>query len=173
MTKKDVRDNVLRVNTEIRNPSVYDDIEIRVKKIVYTYPLDTDNGIPNGVNVDVIDLDGNERNINIMEEPEVVSNEGERLDELRNDVIIPVKDDVNRPSHYTYMDPTYEPIKVIEAWKLDYHLGNVTKYISRAGIKNPEKEIEDLEKARWYLDRKIYRLKDEKVYEVDQPYHMN
>ena len=36
-----------------------------------------------------------------------------------------------QPGHYNTVDPTYEPIKVIEAWGLDFSLGNVLKYISR------------------------------------------
>jgi hypothetical protein len=53
----------------------------------------------------------------------------------------------------------YEAIKVIEAWQLGFALGNAVKYISRAGKKDPRKEVEDLEKARWYLDRYIAQLK--------------
>ena len=65
---------------------------------------------------------------------------------------------VNNPLHYGGADNPYEAIKVIEAWGLDFHLGNTVKYISRAGIKNPEKELEDLKKAAWYLQRKIDNL---------------
>jgi Protein of unknwon function (DUF3310) len=61
-------------------------------------------------------------------------------------------DPVNTPRHYRSGD-TYETIKVIEAWELNFHLGNTVKYISRAGSKG--KYVEDLEKARWYLDREI------------------
>ena len=61
------------------------------------------------------------------------------------------------PSHYT--DGKIEVIEAIEAWKLNFHRGNAIKYIARAGKKNPEKEIEDLEKAVWYLKREIERLK--------------
>lgn len=64
---------------------------------------------------------------------------------------------INHPDHYGG-DNTYEAIKVIEAWDLDFHLGNVVKYISRAGKKDKAKEIEDLKKALWYLDRKIKTL---------------
>lgn len=60
-------------------------------------------------------------------------------------------DPVNHPSHYT--DGKYETIDFIEAWGLGFHLGNAAKYISRAGKKNPDKKIEDLEKAAWYLKR--------------------
>jgi len=65
---------------------------------------------------------------------------------------------VNNPLHYGGADNPYEAIKVIESWELDFHLGNTVKYISRAGIKNPEKELEDLKKAAWYLQRKIDNL---------------
>ena len=65
---------------------------------------------------------------------------------------------VNHPNHYGGNN-VYETIKVIEAWGLDFHLGNTVKYISRSGKKNPEKEIEDLEKAKWYLERKLEILK--------------
>lgn len=65
-------------------------------------------------------------------------------------------DPVHRPQHYKAGD-AYETIRVIEAWGLNYHLGNTVKYISRAGKKGDI--IEDLEKARWYLDREIERLK--------------
>lgn len=67
------------------------------------------------------------------------------------------RDNINHPSHYTEgRDPAYEPICVIEAWQLDFHLGNAVKYISRAGRKADE--IEDLKKAEWYLRRKIEGL---------------
>jgi len=65
---------------------------------------------------------------------------------------------VNNPLHYGGADNPYEAIKVIESWELDFHLGNTVKYISRAGIKNPEKELEDLKKAAWYLQRRIENL---------------
>lgn len=62
-------------------------------------------------------------------------------------------DEVNHPSHYT--SGGIETIDFIEAKELPYHLGNVIKYVSRAGKKNPSKTIEDLQKAKWYLDRYI------------------
>ena len=66
-------------------------------------------------------------------------------------------DSVNHPSHYTY--GKIEVIDYIEDKGLNYHRGNAVKYISRAGKKDPNKEIEDLEKAVWYLNREIERLK--------------
>jgi hypothetical protein len=62
-------------------------------------------------------------------------------------------DMVNHPEHYT--DGGIETIDFIEAKKLPYHLGNATKYISRAGKKNKDKTIEDLQKAIWYIERYI------------------
>jgi hypothetical protein len=64
---------------------------------------------------------------------------------------------VNNPKHYGG-NTTYEAIKVIEAWELNFHLGNVIKYISRAGKKDLTKTKEDLLKAKWYLDRYIGTL---------------
>ena len=66
---------------------------------------------------------------------------------------------VDHPDHYGGAANPYEAIKVIEAWDLGFCLGNTVKYISRAGRKDATKLIEDLEKARWYLDREIQRLK--------------
>jgi hypothetical protein len=67
---------------------------------------------------------------------------------------------VNHPSYYGGQDNTYEVIKVCEAWELDKdaYLFNVVKYVARAGKKIKEKEIEDLKKAAFYLDRKIKNL---------------
>ena len=70
-----------------------------------------------------------------------------------------MKDLVNHPSHYGGKDNIYEAIKVIEAWQLGFCLGNTIKYISRAGKKGDA--LQDLEKAKFYLDREINKLKDE------------
>jgi hypothetical protein len=64
------------------------------------------------------------------------------------------KDMVNSPAHYTHGG--IETIDFIEAKQLGYHLGNVVKYVSRAPHKG--RHIEDLKKARWYLDREIERV---------------
>ena len=66
---------------------------------------------------------------------------------------------VDHPDHYGG-DSTYETINVIEAWNLDFCLGNAVKYISRAGKKDKSKTIEDLQKAIWYLNRKIEQLEN-------------
>jgi hypothetical protein len=66
------------------------------------------------------------------------------------------KEKINHPAHYGG-DTVYETIKVIEAWGLNFHLGNCVKYISRAGKKGKSKKLinEDLSKALWYLKRYI------------------
>jgi len=66
---------------------------------------------------------------------------------------------VNHPSHYN--QGKYEVIAVIEDWDLNFSLGNAVKYIARAGHKDKNKTIEDLEKSAWYVNREIERLKNE------------
>lgn len=66
-------------------------------------------------------------------------------------------DNVSHPSHYT-AGRKYEPRLVIEDWGLGFYLGNVVKYISRAGRKGDA--VEDLKKARQYLDWEIEKLEN-------------
>lgn len=68
-----------------------------------------------------------------------------------------MKNTVEHPKHYGGKENPYEAIKVIEAWELGFCLGNVIKYISRAGKKH-ENITEDLKKALWYLNREIEKL---------------
>lgn len=63
---------------------------------------------------------------------------------------------VNHPSHYNAHK--VEVIDVIDDWQLNFSLGNVIKYVLRAPYKN--NELEDLKKARWYLDHEINRLEN-------------
>ena len=65
-------------------------------------------------------------------------------------------DSVNHPNHYN--SGRIEVIDFIEDKELGFHLGNAVKYISRAGRKNPDKTVEDLRKAVWYINRQIERL---------------
>ena len=67
------------------------------------------------------------------------------------------KENINHPEHYGGEENPYEAIKVIEAWGLSFNLGNVAKYVSRAGKKGDA--LQDLEKAKWYLEREINNLK--------------
>lgn len=69
----------------------------------------------------------------------------------------PVGSDGQTP-HYGDKDDPYEVIKVIEAWGLGFHLGNVMKYCARAGKKQGEDPVKGLKKALFYLRRKIERL---------------
>jgi Protein of unknwon function (DUF3310) len=69
-----------------------------------------------------------------------------------------MSDAINHPAHYGG-DTTYEAIKVIEAWSLGFHLGNVLKYIRRADEKGTH--LTNLKKARWYLDRRIQQIEAE------------
>jgi hypothetical protein len=62
-----------------------------------------------------------------------------------------------KPAHYMVGDP-YEHVKVVRAWKLSYELGCSTKYIARAGKKDPTKHIEDLKKAIRYIEMEIERI---------------
>lgn len=68
------------------------------------------------------------------------------------------KEHVNHPTHYGGEDNPYEAIKVIDAWGLGFSLGNTVKYISRAGKKETDKELQDLRKALWYLQHHIETL---------------
>ena len=70
------------------------------------------------------------------------------------------KEHVNHPSHYGGENNEYEAIKVIDAWGLGFSLGNAVKYISRAGKKDSNKEIEDLKKAMWYINHHVKNLED-------------
>lgn len=71
-----------------------------------------------------------------------------------------IKEMVNGPQHYGGKDNPYEVIKVCEAWGLDKdaYLFNVVKYVARAGKKDTAKELEDLKKAIFYLNRKVENL---------------
>ena len=70
-------------------------------------------------------------------------------------------DSVNHPNHYNIGG--IEVIDAITAWGFaeGFNRGNAIKYIVRAGRKNPETEVEDLMKARFYIDDEINRLKED------------
>ena len=71
-----------------------------------------------------------------------------------------IVNDATRPSHYGGKDSVYEVFNVLEAWELDkdFYLGNVIKYVARAGKKSRTTEKEDLQKALVYLQRRIDSL---------------
>ena len=74
-----------------------------------------------------------------------------------------IKKNVEHPSHYGGADNPYEAIKVLREWQLDKdaYLWNVGKYLSRAGHKDGNSQLQDLTKARWYLDYKIRLLEEQ------------
>ena len=81
--------------------------------------------------------------------------DNEFLDLIEHDK--PTKTDaINHPAYYT--DGKIEVSDFIADKNLNFFRGNVLKYICRAGKKDPDKEIEDLKKAEWYLNREIDRL---------------
>ena len=69
-----------------------------------------------------------------------------------------MSESVNHPQHYC--NGKIEVIEAIEDWRLGFCLGNAVKYIARAGKKDPAKTKEDLQKARWYLEREIAKVTD-------------
>lgn len=73
---------------------------------------------------------------------------------VRKDSPVDTPDMVNHPPHYKIGG--IEVIDFIEAKQLGYNLGNVVKYVSRAGKKSTD-TLQDLQKARWYLERAIQR----------------
>ena len=68
-----------------------------------------------------------------------------------------IADAVNSPSHYTGFSNDAEVIDITE--NLNFNRGSAIKYLARAGVKDPAKEIEDLEKSAWYVHREIARLR--------------
>lgn len=64
---------------------------------------------------------------------------------------------VQHPNHYN--NGKYEVIDVIDDWKLGFYEGNIIKYVARA--KHKGKELEDLKKAKFYLDRLVYKFEGE------------
>jgi hypothetical protein len=74
---------------------------------------------------------------------------------LHGEVVGVQSDPVNRPAHYTAGG--IETIDFIEAKKLNYNIGNVVKYLTRADHKG--NKLEDLRKAQWYLTREINSMK--------------
>lgn len=100
-----------------------------------------------------------------MTKVEILQNTDNDINMFRPVREIKVEDPVNHPNYYA--DGKIEVIDYIEDKNLGYHLGTAVKYISRAGKKHEqgmtdkEKEIQDLQKAVWFINRKIDRLKNE------------
>jgi len=75
---------------------------------------------------------------------------------LRHVCDVPAPDPVHHPAHYTQHPSGIECITVTE--HMTFCLGNAVKYVWRAGLKSND-PVQDLEKARWYIDREIERLR--------------
>ena len=69
-----------------------------------------------------------------------------------------MKDNVNHPEHYGGVQNMYEPIKIIDYYKLNFHLGNAIKYILRHDKKG--NALEDLKKAQFYISHQIKLLEN-------------
>ena len=86
----------------------------------------------------------------------------ERVDRFKSTTLgeerTPSSDNVSHPPHYA--DGWSNGAEVIDLTEhLSFCAGNVVKYVCRAGRKDPDKYVEDLEKARWYIDREIERVR--------------
>lgn len=64
---------------------------------------------------------------------------------------------VNHPDHYNEHPSGVECIDIVR--HMNFNLGNVIKYLWRAGLKDGNTNIQDLEKAKWYLEDEINRIK--------------
>jgi hypothetical protein len=70
-------------------------------------------------------------------------------------------DPINKPSHYNVNwkgEQTIETYTYIRSWKMDYPESNIIKYVTRHPYKG--KSLEDLKKARWYLDKLIKEVEE-------------
>lgn len=76
--------------------------------------------------------------------------------------ILAIDDPVNSPKHYT--QGQMEVITAIEGLDLDYHQGNILKYVSRYKYKNG---VEDLRKAKWYIDRLLW-IEEQEIIKHDR-----
>lgn len=74
-----------------------------------------------------------------------------------------MREQINHPDYY---QGKIEVIDFIEAYNLNFNLGNVVKYLARAGKKHGEGKLTALEKAQWYLDREIERSKSDDRLEI-------
>lgn len=71
----------------------------------------------------------------------------------------PESNQISHPPHYCF--GKYEPVKVIQDWELSFCLGNVLKYIARAGRKDGNSKMQDLLKAKQYIEFEIEGLENE------------
>ena len=89
---------------------------------------------------------------------EEIENSAEPVENQKEEINMQKINVSNAVEHPSYYQGKIEVIDFIEDKELGFNLGNSIKYIARAGKKNPEKLLEDLKKARWYLDREIKNM---------------
>ena len=70
----------------------------------------------------------------------------------------PINDSVNNPSHYTSDPSGVQAIQVTR--HRNFNIGNAIKYLWRAGLKNEQTHVQDLQKAIWYIQDEIKRLEN-------------
>lgn len=80
-----------------------------------------------------------------------------RDEQMMNELKQTENDPVNHPSHYTSHPSGIETIQITR--HMNFNRGNAVKYLMRAGLKNSDKEVEDLQKAVWYIQDEIKRIK--------------
>ena len=100
--------------------------------------------------------------VNAVGQPYAIYDKSKYTYEVEDDSIkiLEKSDSVSRPPHYASgWSNGAEVIDLTE--HLSFCAGNVVKYVCRAGRKDPNKHVEDLKKARWYLDREIERVEDD------------
>lgn len=94
--------------------------------------------------------------------------EEETYIETQNGSVEPKDDPVNHPSHYTWLK-SLAGVEVIDITRhMDFDLGNAIKYILRCGRKDPDKRVEDLKKAVWYIQDEIALM--EREYKTEYEY---
>ena len=79
-----------------------------------------------------------------------------------------MSDQINHPKHYTVNwkgEKAIEAYSYIRSWKMDYPESNIIKYVTRHPYKG--KSLQDLKKARWYLDKLIAEI-EQKLEQEEQ-----
>lgn len=160
--KQEFIEHVISYLDEIDNnsgSSWLDNLNVLDSNIYYGFD---GNGSFNGTNSYLLEEYGYfENNPTILTINEFIYLRNKMKENNNINEMVKEEDIINNPTHYGGKHNVYEAIKVIEAWDLGFRLGNTVKYISRAGKKDKNKTLQDLEKARYYLDREIMLLKGE------------
>lgn len=148
-------------------PITFDQLQNEFKPMLKSLGLDV-HGIFSGTTKYVVNIFNNRNNCIGICEYKIPSalkltilamyNPTEFLSYCDIPVVSETNSQIDHPKHYKGKDNPYEVIKVIEAWELNFNLGNVLKYIGRLGAK--DEEIQELEKALWYLQREINNRKN-------------